>query len=301
MALWEGSDLLHINDSCSRSERTDLKALTWSYLLLRQSDWLLFPQPGSNLVEPPRFTSSRSESLVFFLFGSLEPRWWGSLTAAASACGSVPDQTCEGAPLHPGAVHETLGAEMNTPLSSRTLVFFSGCPERNAVSMATCRHSLMAARVRICVRVCVSVCARWSWQEFHVSNTGHNRRHQTKEFYLERTERWTKNAMKCRRICLFLQGKSTRFPYKVSEFVPRRWLNISQLRGQLSSWLKAIQQFKTFTPSPTDRIDIRCPRWVHSHESSVLLPSLTHPLIPPKSDRARRHTDLSQPQIVFLF
>lgn len=47
------------------------------------------------------------------------------------------------------------GAEMKTGTSPRALVFSSGCPERNAVSIATCRHSVMTGvcvRVRVCVR-----------------------------------------------------------------------------------------------------------------------------------------------------
>lgn len=50
------------------------------------------------------------------------------------------------------------GAEMKTEMSPRALVFSSGRPERNAVSIATCRHSVMTGEcvlLFVCVRVCV--------------------------------------------------------------------------------------------------------------------------------------------------
>lgn len=53
------------------------------------------------------------------------------------------------------------GAEMKTETSPRALVFSSGCPERNAVSIATCRHSVMTGmcvRACVCARACVCVC-----------------------------------------------------------------------------------------------------------------------------------------------
>lgn len=52
------------------------------------------------------------------------------------------------------------GAEMKTEMSPRALVFSSGRPERNAVSIATCRHSVMTGeRVLLCacVRACTAV------------------------------------------------------------------------------------------------------------------------------------------------
>ncbi len=47
------------------------------------------------------------------------------------------------------------GAEMKTEMSPRALVFSSGRPERNAVSIATCRHSVMTGECvcALCVRV----------------------------------------------------------------------------------------------------------------------------------------------------
>lgn len=46
------------------------------------------------------------------------------------------------------------GAEMRTEVSPRLLVFSSDCPQRNAVSMATFRHSVMTG---VCVRLRVRV------------------------------------------------------------------------------------------------------------------------------------------------
>lgn len=57
------------------------------------------------------------------------------------------------------------GAEMKTKMSPRALVFSSGCPERNAVSIATCRHSVMTGMC-VCVRALLCVC----WGSTH----GHN-------------------------------------------------------------------------------------------------------------------------------
>ncbi len=48
------------------------------------------------------------------------------------------------------------GAEMKTEMSPRALVFSSGRPERNAVSIATCRHSVMTGE-RVCARACTPV------------------------------------------------------------------------------------------------------------------------------------------------
>ena len=47
-----------------------------------------------------------------------------------------------------------------TETSPRALVFSSGRPERNAVSIATCRHSVMTGECAcLCVRACVCVCS----------------------------------------------------------------------------------------------------------------------------------------------
>lgn len=59
------------------------------------------------------------------------------------------------------------GAEMKTGTSPRALVFSSGCPERNAVSIATCRHSVMTG---VCVRVRVRACVCVHNSRGHVLN-----------------------------------------------------------------------------------------------------------------------------------
>lgn len=52
--------------------------------------------------------------------------------------------------VHSGAVQER-SAEMRSETSPRALVFSLRCPERNAVSIATCRHSVMTGGERVCV------------------------------------------------------------------------------------------------------------------------------------------------------
>lgn len=52
--------------------------------------------------------------------------------------------------VHAGAVRER-GAEMRSETSPRVLVFSLRCPERNAVSIATCRHSVMTGGACACV------------------------------------------------------------------------------------------------------------------------------------------------------
>lgn len=75
-------------------------------------------------------------------------------------CGSVPSSQANEAGVcarvHSGAVQEAPGAEMRTEMSPRALVFSSDRPERNAVSIATCRHSVMTWEC-MCVCVCTSV------------------------------------------------------------------------------------------------------------------------------------------------
>lgn len=74
--------------------------------------------------------------------------------AALSLARNAMLESC--ARVHSGAVQEARGAEMKSETSPRALVFSFGRPERNAVSIATCRHSVMTGEcVRSCVRVCV--------------------------------------------------------------------------------------------------------------------------------------------------
>lgn len=99
-------------------------------------------------LEPPSFKSVSLVRVFVFLWESLPTPLRLGADAALSLIRHVRLDLHE---FIRALSRSSRGAEMKTEVSPRVLVFSSDCPERNAVSMATFRHSVMTG-VCVCVR-----------------------------------------------------------------------------------------------------------------------------------------------------
>ena len=99
--------------------------------------------------EPPSVRSASFERVFGFLGESLLPRPAG--LGADAALSLIRHERLELHEFIRALSRSSRGAEMKTQASPRLLVFSSDCPERNAVSMATFRHSVMTG---VCACVC---------------------------------------------------------------------------------------------------------------------------------------------------
>lgn len=103
-------------------------------------------------LEPPSFRSVSLVRVFVFLWESLlTPVRLG----ADAALSLIRHARLELHEFIRALSRSSLGAEMKTEVSPRVLVFSSDCLERNAVSMATFRHSVMTG---VCVCTCGVIC-----------------------------------------------------------------------------------------------------------------------------------------------